>query len=203
LAVGVGFSALALSRLTGSATSTGAAGSAALGAGAALILAPKTTQAILSSPAATKTAVASAINPVAGLIVGAEQGTSVIKEAFETNKGGIIETGKEILTGVGLVAGGAAIVAGGTALYNNLTAEKETKTETPKVMETNTATPTLPQTQAVTVGSGLTSTKRKRRPSVKQSPQNIIQRTSILIQNRNSQNKLTTKKYLNAALLKN
>jgi hypothetical protein len=143
---------------------------AALGTGAAAILAPKTTQAILSSPEATKTAVASAINPVAGLIVGVEQGTSVLKTAISENKGSIIDTAKDVLTGVGLVAGGAGLVAAGKAIYDKVKENDVLPTDTnvpstslTPTIATNQSTPVVPATTTVTTGTTSVGGKTKRK----------------------------------------
>jgi len=110
--------------------------------------------------------------------------------------------------GVVAAATGLGIVGVGVAAYELLKSDdKQTAAPTllpelegkPTTLPTNTATPTLPETIAVSP----TSTTKKRRHKVKREPQNIIQKTNIIINNANNSTKHTTKKYLNAALLKN
>jgi len=59
-------------------------------------LAPKTTETVLKSEALTKTAIATAVNPLAGLVVGAEQGGSIIGTAL----GNVADVIKEKAPGV-------------------------------------------------------------------------------------------------------
>lgn len=108
--------------------------------------------------------------------------------------------------GVVAAATGLGIVGVGVAAYELLKSDdKQTATPTllpelegkPTTLSTNTATPTLPETIAVSP----TSTTKKRRHKVKREPQNIIQKTNIIINNANNSTKHTTKKYLNARVL--
>jgi hypothetical protein len=66
-----------------------------------------------------------------------------------------------------------------------------------KVIPTNTATPSLPETIALSP----TSVRRKRRTIKARQPINIMQRTNIVINNQTNRTKLKTKKYLNATVL--
>jgi len=161
---------------------------------------------IVASPT-IRSAVASFSPVAAGVALG---------EKIETG----VQAGKEGSNVAAAVIGTA--VAGGVAAagligakylydeYKENKAEKElqTSSEMPDsistaVLPTNKETPKLPATQTITTGTGLTSKRKKKRSKAVVQPQNIVQRTNILIQNRNSQNKLTTKKYLNGIALKN
>lgn len=105
-----------------------------------------------------------------------------------------------------LAATGLGIVGVGAAAYSLLNDDdKENPTPTlipelegnkqltPSVIPTNTETPVIPET--VRVSS--TPTKRKKRSTTKREPQNIIQKTNIIINNSNNSIKHKTKKYLN------
>jgi len=109
-------------------------------------------------------------------------------------------------SGVVLAATGLGIAGVGVAAYELLKSDDK-QTDIPtllpeldnkiQTLPTNTATPTLPQTVEVSP----TSSTRKRRSKAKREPQNIIQKTNIIINNSNNSIKRQTKKYLNARIL--
>ena len=159
--------------------------------------------AVAASPTVRNAAI-SIVTP-SNLIGTGEKIGKTVEKAVATNTPGVEDLTKGGLTAIaGLGIGGLAI-AGGKLLYddikdgglidsnNNLPTEIENKIN-PTVMPTNTETPTLPQT--VTVSP--TSNRKKRRYTTKREPQNIIQKTNIIINNSNHSTKHTTKKYLNA-----
>lgn len=117
----------------------------------------------------------------------------------------------KIARGLGLGAGISILAAGGIYAGYKLFGDKleKVKEELPKsptpteikselpimpsipsTIPTNTETPTLPATQTITTGTGLSTTKKKRRQKTASKPQNISQRVNILI----------TDKYLNGGV---
>lgn len=176
----------------------------AITAGTIAILAPKTTEAILSSPEATKTAVATAINPIAGLVVGLEQGSGLLSEAIKTQAPRIseaIETAAPYAIGAGALT---AAAVGATQILK----EKEISADLPKSpveiidkgSQPNKAVeaPVLPQTQTITS----TPSKKRKKTRSKAQPAQIKQSVGINIINNNSAHRIT-KKYINAIALRN
>jgi len=81
------------------------------------VLAPETTKAILSSPEATKTATAAIVSPAAGVVVGLEQGTSLLSESLKENAPKVAEVIKENIPAiVGAGTLGAAALGATTLL---------------------------------------------------------------------------------------
>lgn len=157
------------------------------------IAAPKTTEKITSSPELLEVAAATAINPVAGVIVGLEKGTSLVGTAAE----GVIEKVKEVspevkaaVVGAGVVAAGAGVAAASGVFEK----EKElSPTRVPEVapgvfeltpeqqksLTTSQDKPLTPETQTVstTPKKRKRSTRKKVQPSVRQSVRvNVINR---------------------------
>jgi len=111
---------------------------AVLGVGAVAILAPKTFSAFIKTPGAAEVAAATAINPIAGIVVGLEKGTSILSTAFNNLKSNNnLDLSSLAVGGVGL---GAAAAVGKT-IYDKV---KSTK------LPENVTIPTLPTGSAVT-----------------------------------------------------
>lgn len=155
-----------------------------LGTGALAVAAPKTLQAVASEPAVAKVAVASAINPALGIVAGLEQGTGLIKEAVTANKDGILDVVKSagvVLTGVA-VAGAGVYAASKLGGFNKDAPTLDNKlpstTEAQKEVTTNAATPKIPATTTIKTG---TTARKKRKPKRKSPTQNISQRVTVLV----------------------
>jgi hypothetical protein len=92
-------------------------GKAALGLGTVAVFAPKTFGTFIKTPGAFETALSTAVNPLAGAIVGLERGTGLLKTGIN-NFLSNLDT-KDVLKTAGGVAalGGAALI--GKNIYNN------------------------------------------------------------------------------------
>jgi hypothetical protein len=170
--------------------------------------------AIASSPTIRNTAINLATP--SNLIGTGEKIGNIVEKTIETgsNPSGTEDLIKGTLGAVaGLGVAGLA-VAGGKILIDDIkdgglidSKELSTASVTPssqiagKVLETDQQTPPIAET--VTLPKGEKTNKKRKRAKQKKQPQNIIQRTNILINNRNSQNKLSTKRYLNARVHRN
>jgi hypothetical protein len=176
-----------------------------LTAGAVALFAPETAKAVAQSPEALKTIGAAAIGgPVAGVVVGLEQGTSLLSESLKENAPKVAEVIKENIPAiVGAGTLGAAALGATTLLKDK---EKEITAALPKEAETKSEqiapkTEVLPQTQTITATTG-TATKKRKKTRSKALPQQIRQAVNIDIINNNSSNRIT-KKYINAIALRN
>jgi len=96
------------------------------GVGAVALLAPKTFNTIIKQPGLPSTIVAGAINPVAGILVGLEKGTSIIGGGItnflkDPSISGGIQTAKDIALPAGIIGAGtvAGILAGKKILEGN------------------------------------------------------------------------------------
>lgn len=164
----------------------------ALGTGALAVAAPKTLQAIASKPEVAKVAVASAVNPVLGVVAGIEQGVSTVGEAVKANEGALKVAGA--VAGTALLAG-AGLYLGDKLLSDDNkegilgTDDKAPGTE--KVVATNTSTPKAPETEVITTGKSSSTSTKKRRKS-KPNVQNISQRVNVIVSQSQS------KRYLKA-----
>jgi len=193
-----------------------------LTAGTIAAFAPETTKQIISTPEGTKTAVATIINPMAGLVVGLEQGTSYLKSAVDANypelenkTKSIIDKAKDIAPKVGAAVAVAAPVVISTLLPDKT--EEKPKAQTPDVStlpvdkitaipattQPNTAvtSPVLPETQILKATTGTASAKRKKSRS-KALQSKISQSVRVNILNHNSAHRIT-KRYLNVAGIRN
>ena len=170
--------------------------------------------AIASSPTVRNTAI-NLVTP-SNLVATGEKIGKIVEKTIATspNPSGTEDLIKGTLGAVaGLGVAGLA-VAGGKILIDDIkdgglidSKELSTASVTPssqiagKVLETDQQTPPIAET--VTLPKGEKTNKKRKRAKQKKQPQNIIQRTNILINNRNSQNKLSTKRYLNARVHRN
>jgi hypothetical protein len=112
----------------------------------------------------------------------------------------------EIIGTLAAGGGAAAAVIGGKYLYDKWKDRKEektleTQTEMPQIsggaiIPTDTKTPTLPATQTITTGTGLTTKRKKRRSIVKQSPQNISQKVNVILNPKSYSVNRISEKYL-------
>jgi len=96
--------------------------SAALSVGAVAALAPKTFKSFVSTPGAVSTLAATAINPVAGVIVGLEKGTSLIRTGIQNVLSGVD------FQDVATIGGSAAALGGAAYLGNRLRKARESAT---------------------------------------------------------------------------
>lgn len=134
-----------------------------------------------------------------------------LKETFKENP--VIST---VVAGAGVAAigGGIGLAANSVATYLNSKATKANTAATlggdgtlpsndtssgGSVLTTNTAVPTTAATGSIKTGTGLTSTKRKKKRSkAAAKPQNIFQRVNITFDN----DKIDNKKYLKGASIR-
>lgn len=174
-AIAVAPSALAIPAVKGVVTS------AALGAGTLAVLAPETTSKILSSEALTKTAAAGLVaGPAGALIVGAEEGVSIV--------GSILEEIPDKLKTPALVAGAAVVAGAGAYVASQLLPDKAEA-----VLNSDGKTAILPQTSTIT--TGVKRRKRAKKPQITSINQNV--RVSVQNSARSSGMRIMSERYLN------
>lgn len=182
-------------------------------AGAIAALAPQTTKAILSSPEATKTAVASIVSPAAGVVVGLEQGSGLLSTAIEQNFPRVADAIEEYtpeIIGAGVITAGAVaasqLIGSSEDILESVSVLPTTANQVQAVPTTTAEmispeSPILPETQVITASTGSSSgsTRKRRRKAL---PSKISQSVRVNINNNNSAHRIT-KRYLNVIPLRN
>lgn len=147
----------------------------ALGLSTIAALAPKTASKVISNPELATTVAAGAVNPVAGVVVGLEQGTGLVKEAVKTS----VESFKEgdIVGGLKAaapVAAAAAVVAGAGYAASKVIASKISN-KAPSTEPVMSTPAVITPTSAPVVSSGTSQTASKTPPfSIKNTIKPII-----------------------------